>query len=116
MHSFQRRPRNRMALRDKLWSASIWEQQTLQSRCDVSLPLPHASAQLNSLHRRTVHPQVVTDEEPQIIECADGRTTPSVVSFQADGIVMVGRAAKRRVLLTPLASGMLRTALSVTDT
>ncbi len=40
--------------------------------------------------------QVVTNEEPRIIECAGSRTTPSVVSFQADGSVLVGHDAKRR--------------------
>ena len=48
---------------------------------------------------RTAHitnVQVVANEEPRIIECAGSRTTPSVVSFQADGPVLVGHDAKRR--------------------
>ena len=40
--------------------------------------------------------QVVTDKEPRIIECTGSRTTPSVVSFRADGSVLVGHDAKRR--------------------
>ena len=57
--------------------------------CPCTRPWPVRSSSHHAL-------QVVTNEEPRIIECAGSRTTPSVVSFQADGSVLVGNDAKRR--------------------
>ena len=37
--------------------------------------------------------QIVEDGVPRVISTADGRTTPSVVSFDAEGAVLVGKAA-----------------------
>jgi len=47
------------------------------------------------LHNQAKYLQVVEDGVPRIIPAADGRTTPSVVSYGLDGQVLIGRAAKR---------------------
>lgn len=41
-------------------------------------------------------PQVLQEDgQPVIVPTADGATLPSVVAFQDDGSVLVGKAAKR---------------------
>lgn len=39
--------------------------------------------------------QVLQNGQPVIVPVADGATLPSVVAFQDDGNVLVGKAAKR---------------------
>ena len=43
----------------------------------------------------TVRAQVLQNGQPVIVPVADGATLPSVVAFQDDGNVLVGKAAKR---------------------
>jgi len=41
---------------------------------------------------------IIVDGQPMVIPCEDGhRTVPSIVNFQADGKVLVGHAARKRL-------------------
>ncbi len=68
----------------------------LRARMRDSQPCAASSAcKMFTCHAWRYLAQIVEDGVPRVISTADGRTTPSVVSFDAEGTVLVGKAAAR---------------------